>query len=70
VPTRIFVARVLFCIRFREAGQNSEVDPLVTYFTVELVQTVTPVLSTLDICQHIAPELAGKLPLHYIQVGV
>ena len=70
MPTKIFVARVLFYIRFLEAGQNSKVDPSVTYFTEELTQTVTPVLNTIDICLHIVPELVGKLPLHYIEVGM
>jgi len=26
MPTKIFVARVLFCMWIREAGQNSKVD--------------------------------------------
>jgi len=31
VPTKIFVARVLFCTRFREAGQNGKIDPSVNF---------------------------------------
>jgi len=31
---------------------------------------VTPVLNTIDICRHVVPVLVGKLPLHYIEVGV
>jgi hypothetical protein len=70
VPTKIVVARVRFNIRFREAGQNSKVNPLVTYFTFGLNQTVTSVLSTIDICRYIGPELVCKLPFPYVEDGM